>query len=109
MPKQIVDKSSIIIPQGTMEDFKRPDHPDFMTSSELKKADWSGIRHNSITQNCEIWLLGEMKASVSPEMVELNHHAIDEAYAEVFSLEEVRPDIPELKNYKQRLNKKESS
>lgn len=108
MAKQIVDKSSVIIPAGTMEDFRRPNHPDFMTTSELKKEQWSGIRHNALSQNCEIWLLGEIRASVSPELVELNHHAIDEAYAEVFCLHEVRPDIPELKNYKARQNIKES-
>jgi hypothetical protein len=91
-----------------MEDFKRPNHPDFMTSSELKKAEWSGIRHNSISEACEIWLLGTIQASISPQMVELNNHAIDEAYAEVFALKEVRPDIPELKAYKAKHRKDES-
>ena len=36
-----------------MEDFKRPDHPDFMDSSELKKAKWSGIRNNSLSGDLE--------------------------------------------------------
>jgi hypothetical protein len=108
MAKQIVDKSSVVIPAGTMEDFKRPNHPDFMTTSELKKAEWSGIRHNSISMNCEIWVLGVVQASVSPELVEIDHRAIDKAYAEVFGLHDVAPGIPELKNYKARQGIKDS-
>ena len=100
MAKQIVDKSSIIIPDGTMEDFSRPNHNDFATTAELKEREFTGFRHNSITEACEIWLLGRCEASVSPEMVEINPHAIDDAYAEVFSLGEVRPFNQALINYK---------
>lgn len=102
MAKQIVDKSSIAIPQGTMEDFNRPNHPDFLTSTELKQTQFTGIRHNSLNEACEIWLIGELMASISPEMMNLNMHAIDDAFAEVFSLHEVRPHDPALIAYKQK-------
>lgn len=107
MPKQIVNKESIVVPVGTMEDFKRPDHPDFYTASELKEKQWSGIRHNSITNDAEIWLLGECKAAITPEQMNLNMHAIDDAYADIFGLHEVRPYVPELIAYKHAQAKKE--
>lgn len=105
MAKQIVNKESVIVPVGTMEDFKRPDHPDFHTSSELAKNQWSGIRHNSVTNDAEIWLLGEMMVAISPEQVNLNMHAIDEAYAEIFGLHEVRPYDPALIAYRHQRDK----
>ena len=43
-----------------MEDFKRPNHPDFMTSGELKKMKFNGIRSNSITEDLECWIEGEV-------------------------------------------------
>lgn len=58
----IVDKSKIQIPEGTMEDFIRPEHPDFKDFYELQKARWSGIRKNEISQEVEFWVLGEIKA-----------------------------------------------
>ena len=47
------------------EDFKRPDHPDFMTSSELAKIHFSGIRHNSINDYMEFWIEGERRFDMS--------------------------------------------
>jgi hypothetical protein len=41
-----------------MENFKRPDHPDFMDSSELAGIEFSGLRHNSISDYMEFWVLG---------------------------------------------------
>lgn len=82
-----------------MEDFKRPNHPDFMDSSELKKIQWSGFRHNSITDCGEIWVLGEVKESISAQQVALNPLAINEAYERVFELEEVMPDTQAAKDY----------
>lgn len=99
MSKQIVDKSSIVIPSGTMEDFKRPDHPDFMDSSELKKAKWSGLRHNSLTDEAEIWVLGEVVERVSQQQVMLNPLAINEAFEKAFALGEVMPDTLDAKLY----------
>ncbi len=71
------------------EEFKRPDHPDFLSSLELKQQKWSGIRSNSITQELEIWALGELRGSM-PELVAQNFPERWEAlYAEVFALHHV--------------------
>ncbi len=43
-----------------MEDFKRPNHNDFKTSSELRKEKFNGIRHNSVTEDLEFWIEGEV-------------------------------------------------
>lgn len=46
-------------------DSKRPDHPDFMDANELRKRGFSGIRHNVISEQLEIWRDGEI-AKVIP-------------------------------------------
>lgn len=107
MAKQIVDKSSVIIPSGTMEDFKRPNHPDFATSLELKEQQWTGVRHNSVAECMEVWLLGEVKKTITPRMLATNLHAIDEAIAEVFALDEVRPYSAQLIAFKYKDLKKD--
>lgn len=101
----IVDKSKIQIPEGTMEDFKRPNHYDFMTTSELKKTTFSGLRHNSLADNAEIWILGRLERVITFPEVQLDPLAINKAWAEVFGLEEVMPDIPELRAYHERMKK----
>jgi hypothetical protein len=65
--------------------FKRPDHDDFRTHSELKKVEFSGVRHNSVTQEWEIWILGEIRA-LGPKA---DVNAFAAAYEEVFGLEHV--------------------
>lgn len=94
MTKRIFDKSKIEIPEGTMEDFNRPNHPDFMTSSELAKIEFTGIRHNSITNDCEFWILGNLEKKVTKEEVLMNGTAISRAWEEIFGLHEgsVLPD-----------------
>lgn len=92
MSKRIFDKSKIKIPKGTMEDFKRPDHPDFMTTSELAANDFTGLRHNSITNDAEFWILGEVVRKVTKQEVLVNPTAISRAYEEVFALPYVEPD-----------------
>ena len=69
--------------------FKRPDHPDFATESELKKQCWSGVRNNSITQEWEIWIDGERRALGALK----DKAAFEKAYADVFGLDhvEVKP------------------
>jgi len=94
---RIVDRSKIIIPEGTMEDFKRPNHLDFMTASELKAAKFSGLRHNSLTDDAEIWILGDLTRLITKAEVMQNPHAINQAMEEVFALHKVLPDIPELR------------
>lgn len=78
-------------------DFKRPDHPDFMDSSELRKLEFSGVRANKLTQQMELWVLGEVVKTLS--MIEANLHPEkwEALYAEVFCLGEVKQTSNELK------------
>ena len=46
-------------------DSKRPDHPDFMDHSELKKARFSGLRSNALSSELEIWVDGEIRKRIS--------------------------------------------
>lgn len=98
----IVDKSKIVIPKGTIEDYQRANHPDFMDASELKKIEFTGTRHNSLNDDCEIWMLGEIVKRVSPTEVVINPNAINEAYEEVFCLGEVRPYDKKLIEYRKK-------
>ena len=77
------------------EGFNRPDHPDFKDSSELKKDEWSGLRMNSLTNCAEIWLLGNLEASVSPWDLAQNPNKVNEEMERVFALNSVMPDTPE--------------
>lgn len=82
-------KNDIVIKKyesADREEFKRPSHFDFMTHSELKKAGFSGVRHNSITDEMEIWILGEMKKAISKEDVELNPNIIEDTWAKLFAV-----------------------
>lgn len=65
--------------------FKRPDHPDFKTESELRRMEFSGVRINGITRDWEIWIVGERKAYGN----EKDKAAFEKAYADVFGLDEV--------------------
>ena len=46
--------------KGDDFDSKRPDHPDFMDASELKKREFCGLRHNKLSNQMEIWKLGKL-------------------------------------------------
>lgn len=48
-------------------DSKRPDHPDFMDHSELKKARFSGLRSNTLSSELEIWVDGEIRRRITSE------------------------------------------
>jgi len=74
------------------EDFKRPNHADFMDSIELKKIEFSGIRHNSIGNCMEIWILGEVTDSISNLAIQLNPNALTDAYRDRFNLHEVKEE-----------------
>ncbi len=72
-----------------LEEFKRPNHNDFLTTQELKASEFSGIRINSITQTREIWVLGEIKASMPEHEIRYFPEKFDELYANVFGLHHV--------------------
>lgn len=67
----------------------RPNHEDFMTSSELSKKDFSGLRHNSLTEEYEIWLNGKIEHVITQEQRALNPNIIEERWAELFHLDDV--------------------
>ncbi len=72
-------------------DSKRPDHPDFMTASELKKHEFSGVRTNSLSGDVEIWKAGEITKIVRKEMLETHANAaIANALEDVFLLGDVQ-------------------
>jgi hypothetical protein len=75
---------------GYIKCLKRPDHPDFMDSSELRKMEFSGVRHNSIGNCMEIWILGEVTDSVSDTEIKFNPKAFTTVYENRFNLHEVK-------------------
>ena len=81
------------------EGFERPKHPDFLTARELQNINFSGLRHNSILDVAELWILGQIAETVSAEQVKLNPLAINEAYERVFGLAEVMPDTADARAY----------
>ena len=66
------------------ENFKRPNHPDFMTSSELAKAEWTGVRQNEISREWEFWIVGEIKARI-PE-ADATPEKLTQTHVELFGL-----------------------
>lgn len=77
------------------EDFdsKRPDHPDFMDHSELKKERFSGLRANALSSELEVWLDGEIKKTISAEQIAKHGDAaIAVAIEDVFLLTDVAMD-----------------
>ena len=72
------------IEEKRLEDFKRPNHPDFMDSSELKKEKWSGIRNNSLTEDLECWIEGEVVVVSSKLARSINPNDFEQKYAEYF-------------------------
>jgi len=68
------------------EKHKRSDHNDFATSSELKERKFSGWRHNSIAEVMELWVLGEVKRTVTPAMMKLDPDILNKVYADQFAL-----------------------
>ncbi len=74
------------------EEFKRPNHPDFMTSSELKTAEWSGVRQNMVSREWEFWICGEIKKRVHENEVLKDPLALSHAHLQLFGFS------PEKKN-----------
>ena len=68
------------------EEYKRSSHDDFATSSELKARSFSGWRHNSIAGIMELWVLGEVRRNITPEMYRLDPQVMEKVYAEVFAI-----------------------
>lgn len=75
---------------GKTEEFKRPDHYDFMDSAELKAAKFSGHRHSAISNQVEVWIEGECLLSRDYEWIRGNTHQWAELYSEAMGLKEVK-------------------
>lgn len=74
-------------PYGTKtEHYKRPDHPDFMDSSELKKIKFSGVRQNNIGLQWEFWILGKVERTVSFADVAKDSLALTRAHVDLFAM-----------------------
>ena len=72
---------------GKTEEFRRPTHFDFMDALELKKAGFSGVRFNSISEDMEIWFNGRKEVVVTRADLELNPKAIENAWRKLLGLE----------------------
>lgn len=64
--------------------FKRPSHPDFKTSSELKQMKFSGVRENNMALEYEFWVLGEIRKTVKYITARKDPLALQKAHMEVF-------------------------
>jgi len=81
--------ANIISSISKSEEFKRPNHTDFMTSSELKKDKFSGVRHNSISDMQEIWILGTLSGSMAISEIAISPEKWEALYRDVFGLTHV--------------------
>lgn len=72
-----------------IDDFKRPDHNDFRTSSELKALNFTGMRDNSISEEVECWVDGRVVFSVTYTAMQLDIEIFNKKYAEYFGLHKV--------------------
>lgn len=89
--KAAIEKLNVKVSNPT-EEYKRSNHKDFMDSRELEKAQHTGYRLNSITNDCEIWLKGKMVKSITAQQLALNPMAVGEAMEEIFAMKSALPD-----------------
>ena len=57
--------------------------------SELQKSNFSGFRANDMWSRFELWIHGNMAASLSYQMFSLRPESLNELYCETFGLKEV--------------------
>ena len=74
---------------GKTEEYHRSEHNDFATSKELKDRNFSGVRHNSISNCREIWIEGNLSGSLNEEIIRIRPQQWERLYSEVFGLMEV--------------------
>lgn len=68
------------------EDYKRSDHNDFATSLELRERKFSGMRMNTISQQWELWVLGEVKEIIKAPHGKPSDADIEDVFKRVFGL-----------------------
>ena len=76
----------IIQHNAKTESFKRPNHPDFHTTEEHRKNEFTGIRKNDLVLQYEFWILGKIEKTVSFEEVAKNKFALEQAHIELFHM-----------------------
>lgn len=64
----------------------RPNHPNWMTSSEIAKAKISGIRDNEQGQQFELWLEGELVVKVTYDEAILDRNLFSKRQIEYFGI-----------------------
>lgn len=69
------------------EDFKRSNHEDFATSSELKERSFSGYRMNTITDELEIWVRGILQGRVRAPGGRADEEAVQREFNKIFGVE----------------------
>lgn len=100
MTKDKIDRLNVkVSKEQRTEEYKRSGHPDFMTAKELKDSNFSGLRSNSITNNAEIWMLGELRAVVTPYDLDKDPQAINKAFENLFMLDNILPDTEQARLY----------
>lgn len=68
------------------EDYKRSNHNDFATSSELKERKFSGMRMNTISRQWELWVQGEVKETLNAGNGKPTDEEIEAVFRKVFGL-----------------------
>ena len=93
IPSAIITREGHSI--GKSEEYKRSDHTDFCTAKELKDRDFSGMRHNSLSNQMEIWIDGELRGSMEYNLALQYPDKFNQLYSEVMGLKEVISYSPE--------------
>lgn len=68
----------------------RSNHNDFATSKELVDRNFSGIRENSLTNNREIWLEGNLVATMNIGIINKYPGEWEILYKEVFAMKKIK-------------------
>lgn len=82
------DKSKfhLVNRKAKTESFKRSNHNDFATTSELKERKFSGWRQNNVAQEAELWVDGEIVRRVTAVQIALDPLACEKVFADFFKL-----------------------
>ena len=75
---------------GKTEEFKRPDHYDFMDTHELAEAKFSGSRHSTITNQVEVWIEGKCLLVRDYNWIRGNPQQWADLYSNALELKEVK-------------------
>jgi len=69
------------------EDYRRSDHNDFATSSELAERRFNGYRMNAITSELEIWVYGVVRGRVPAPNGRADEEAVQREFNKIFGVE----------------------